>query len=262
MYAIVLHAHQKLNRVAHKHLQNLLPDSGFFPKLTTVQHFEGKNGPDAPRLKKHEHIEQPWHFVDPLDVSDTQLHKLIEEHYEQLVLALKARDEVRSGFEAAWLAHALVDGLTPAHHYPYEQELEALRGEVRGTRKGLVGRVYIKGDNVRDSLLRSFKLVGPKGLLTTHAMFEGGAYAIIAPLRLNRALPSPRDIEIVASKGIVGLFMQLAEEIANLKLYERYAIGGWTQRLSRDIRQELAPRMVRAILLAWYSAAHEAEAKT
>lgn len=259
MYAILLHAHQKLDRVAYGHLQTLLPTGSFFPKLTTVLHFEGPNGPDAPKLKKHEHIEQPWHFIDPMDITDTLLHDLIDGHYEQLVLALKKRDDIRAGFEAAWLAHALVDGLTPAHHYPYEKELAELRGEDRGTRKGLLGRAYVKGDTVRDSFLRSFKLIGPKGLLTTHALFEGGAYAIIAPLRLKRALPSPKDIELIATQGVVGLFKQLAQEIAELHLYERYTIGGWTQRLSRDIRQELAPRMVRAILLAWYSAARDAD---
>lgn len=258
MYALIFHAHQKLDRVAYRHLQTLLPNKDFFPKLSTILHFEGPNGPDAPKLKKHEHVEQPWHFIDPLDLTDTILHELINDHFDQLVKALRIKDEVRAGFEAAWLAHALVDGLTPAHHYPYEKELAELRGEDRNTRKGLLGRAYVKGDTVRDSLLRSFKLIGPKGLLTSHALFEAGAYAVIAPLQLKRALPSAKDIELVSTHGIVGLFGQLAKEIADLKLFERYTVGGWTQRLSRDIRQELAPRMVRAILLAWYTAAHEA----
>ena len=260
MYALIFHAHQKLDRIAYKHLGKLLPANSFFPSIRTILQFEGANGPDAPKLKKHEHIEQPWHFIDPLDNTDRILLDLIGDHYKQLVSALSKKDEVRAGFEAAWLAHALVDGLTPAHHYPYEKELEALRGEARGTRKGLLGRVYIKGDTIRDSLLRSFKLVGPRGLLTNHALFEAGAYAVIAPLRLKRALPSSKDIELIAAGGIEALFKQLAREIAGLKLYERYATCGWTQRLSRDVRQQLAPRMVRAILLAWYSAASEAAA--
>lgn len=258
MYALIFHAHQKLDRVAYKHLKDLMPAQSFFPKISTVLHFEGPNGPDAPKLKNHEHVEQPWHFIDPLDITDTLLHGMIDDHYNELVKALRLRDEVRSGFEAAWLAHALVDGLTPAHHYPYEKELAELRGSDRTTRKGLLGRAYVKGDTIRDSLLRSFKLVGPKGLLTSHALFEAGAYAVMAPLQLKRALPSAKDIEVISTHGIVGLFQQLAGEIAELRLFERYTVGGWTQRLSRDIRQQLAPRMVRAILLAWYSAANEA----
>jgi len=258
MYAIVFHAHQKINRVAYRHLRRLQSDS-YFPGIRQILHFEGQNGPDATKLKKPGQGEQPWHFVDPLNLDDVELHHLIDGHYQALVTALRARDEIRSAFEAAWLAHALVDGLTPAHHYPYEQELALLRGEDRHSRKGLLGRVYVRGDTVLQSFKRSLLLVGPKGLLTTHAMFEAGAYAIILPLPLKRALPSPKDIEIVSSQGVVGLFKQLATEIAGLKLYTRFYERGWTQPLSRDIRRELAPRMVRMVLLAWYSAAREAE---
>jgi hypothetical protein len=258
MYAVVFRAHQKLDRVAYRHLKSLLPEGSFFPSLKEIIYFEGHNGPDATKLKQPGTSEQPWHFVDPLDVSDTDLHGLIANHYEQLVVALRAKDRVRAAFEAAWLAHSMVDGLTPAHHYPYESALSELRGEDRQTRKGLVGRGYVKGENIIDSVARSLKLIGPKGLLTTHALFEAGAYAIIAPLTLNRALPSPKDIERVNADGVVGLFKKLAEEVADLRIYDRYYAHGWTQGLSRDIRSELAPRMVRLTTLAWFTAVNEA----
>ena len=32
-----------------------------------------------------------------------------------------------AAFEAAWLAHAVTDGFTPAHHEPLEEQLEGLR---------------------------------------------------------------------------------------------------------------------------------------
>jgi hypothetical protein len=258
MYAIVFHAHQKINRVAYRHLRRLQPTS-YFPGIRQILHFEGQNGPDAPKLKKPGQGEQPWHFVDPLNIDDVELHHLIDGHYQALVIALKSRDEIRSAFEAAWLAHALVDGLTPAHHYPYEHELALLRGEDRHSRQGLLGRAYVHGDTILQSIKSSLLLVGPKGLLTTHALFEAGAYAIIAPLPLKRALPSSKDIEIVSAQGVIGLFKQLATEIAELQLYARFYDRGWTQHLSRDIRRELAPRMVRMVTLAWYSAAREAE---
>ncbi len=50
------------------------------------------------------------------------LIELIKEHYKNLVKELQANNSERISFEAAWLAHAIVDGLTPAHHYPYEAE--------------------------------------------------------------------------------------------------------------------------------------------
>src|SRR4051812_45939456 len=190
MYAIIFHAHQKLDRVAHRHLKKVLPAGSFFPSINQILHFEAEQGPDSVKLKQQNKVEQPWHFVDPFDASDTELHIQIGRHYDGLVKALKQHDDIRAGFEAAWLAHALVDGLTPAHHFPYEEELSRLRGgQDRGSRKGLVGRVYVKSDTVIGSVQQSLKLVGPKGLLTTHAMFEAGAYAIIVPLRLSSAKP-------------------------------------------------------------------------
>lgn len=258
MYAVLLHAHQKVDRIAYRHLRRLTGPDTFFPKLRLIYHFEGKNGPDATKLKNKENVEQPWHFIDPFNINDTDLHRYIEDHYAALVEALRAKDEVRSAFEASWLAHALVDGLTPAHHYPYEKELEDLRGDSRHSRKGLVGRAYVKGDTRRDSLRRSLQLIGPKGLLTTHALFEGGAYTIMAPLKLTSARPSEDDIADIRKHGIVEYFQRMAREVAVFDMYERFYQKGWTQKLSRDIRKELAPRMVKTVTLAWYAAVSEA----
>ncbi|HSH18597.1 MAG TPA: hypothetical protein VK978_04395 [Candidatus Saccharimonadales bacterium] len=258
MYAVILHAHQKIDRIAHRHLQRLLGKDTFFPRLQLIYHFEGNNGPDATKLKNKHNVEQPWHFIDPFNIEDTDLHRYIEDHYAALVRALREKDEVRSAFEASWLAHALVDGLTPAHHYPYEKELEDLRGDSRHSRKGLVGRAIIKGDNRRDSFKRSFQLIGPKGLLTTHALFEGGAYTIMAPLKLTSALPTTADIAEINKHGLVAYFQRMAKEVAVLDMYERFYQKGWTQKLSRDIRKELAPRMVKMVTLAWYAAVQEA----
>ena len=258
MYSIIFHAHQKLDRVAHRHLLRLLPSGQVFPSIRQVLEFEGPQGPDGAKLKRLE-SGQPWHFVDPLDANDTDLHDQIRAHYEGLVAALKHSDDVRAAFEASWMAHALVDGLTPAHHFPYEAELSRLRGgEARHSRKGLLGRLYVKGDTLSKSALQSLKLVGPKGLLTTHAMFEAGAYALIIPRRFKKALPSQADLERITTDGVVAVFKQIAREVAELNLYERFYALGWTQPVSRDVCRELAPRMVRMITLAWYAACYEA----
>jgi hypothetical protein len=258
MYAIVFHAHQKLDRTARRHLKRYIPKDSFFPSGVQILHFEGGRGPDNAKLKRT-HGEQPWHFIDPFNPDDTELHELIGVHYDGLVKALKEKDQVQAAFQAAWLAHSLVDGLTPAHHYPYEEELARLRGgEARHTRKGLTGRLYVKSPTLRESLLMSTKLVGPGGLLTNHATFEAGVYAIIKPLSLNNGRPKLADRQHVLEVGIVEVFKELALEIAQLHLYDRYIAGGWTLRLTRQVRKELAPRMVRMITLAWYAAATEA----
>jgi hypothetical protein len=261
MYAIVFHAHQKLDRVARRHLRRYVPKGAFFPSSVEILHFEGGRGPDNAKLKRQARGEQPWHFIDPFNADDTELHDLIQVHYDGLVAALQKHDEVQAAFQAAWLAHALVDGLTPAHHYPYEEELARLRGgETRHTRKGLTGRVYIKSPTFRESVLMSTKLVGPKGLLTNHAMFEAGVWAIIKPLSLNSGRPSKADREHVLEAGVVEVFTETAREVAELHLYDRFIAGGWTLRLTRQVRKELAPRMVRMITLAWYAAYTEAQA--
>lgn len=261
MHSIIFHTHQKLDRVARRHLAILTPQA-FFPSIKQILQFEAGHGPDGAKLKRQPQG-QPWHFIDPDDVSDTEIYDQIEHHYDNLCEALKTKDEVRAGFEAAWLAHALVDGLTPAHHYPYEQELSELRGgQNRDTRKGLTGRLYVKSNTVSSSLKQSLKLIGPKGLLTSHAMFEAGAYTIIAPLKLKTALPSTEQIKTVIDKGVVEVFKDLATEIAEMDIYERFCKIGWTQTISQEVRRELAPRMVRMITLSWYAASLEAEAKT
>jgi hypothetical protein len=256
MYAIIFHAHQKLDRVARRHLDELLPASFPFPGAKQILRFEAGHGPDGAKLKRQQGA-QPWHFVDPHDDEDTQIHDHITHHFTGLKKALLDEDEVRAAFEAAWLAHALVDGLTPAHHYPYEKELESLRGEDRDTRMGIIGRAYVKSDSIAESLQRSLRLVGPKGLLTTHAMFEAGAYAIIAPLRLKQSVPTKQEIERVTKEGVVPVFQDLAREVAGFRIYERFITRGWTQSVCRDVRRELAPRMVKMVTLSWYAAAYE-----
>lgn len=258
MYAFVLHAHQKIDRVALRHLQALAGKrtARAFPSIKEVLHFEGANGPDAPKFKKHG--EQPWHFVDPFDRTDTALGQTIQNHYNALVRALKNKDRPSASFEAAWLAHAIVDGLTPAHHYPYEEELEDLRGEGRGNRKTLTSRALIKGETTGESIRRSLKLVGPKGLLTTHTMFEAGAYMVIAPSRITRGMPTPAQARQAVERGIITHFRLVAREVADLGMYDSFYKAGWTPKLARTVRQELAPRMVMTVTLAWYAAAVDA----
>ncbi|MGB4796728.1 MAG: hypothetical protein WBP23_05865, partial [Candidatus Saccharimonadales bacterium] len=118
-------AHQKIDRLAYQHMMNhaLRRSLVTFPSIRMILTFEGVNGPDAIKHKSPG-LDEPWHFFDPHDPGDTKLLDIIDSHFNSLVLALLARNETRAAFEAAWLAHAVVDGLTPAHHYPYEKELQ------------------------------------------------------------------------------------------------------------------------------------------
>jgi len=259
MYAILLHGHQKIDRVARRHLGTLLADhDAQFPSSRAITYFEGKRGPDAPRLKKKAG-EQPWHFIDPRNEDDRELVTMISGHYERLIEALREQNESRAAFEASWLAHALVDGLTPAHHYPFGEMIEELRGEPHTTRKGLVGRAYVKGDNVTQSILKTFKLIGPHGVMTNHATFEGGVYMILQPQRIKRGMPRDIDIKRFHEMGMGEYFLQQAKEVAGFSFYARFLRRGWTPDLMRDVRLHLGPRLVRLVTLAWYGAWEESQ---
>lgn len=258
MHSIIFHAHQKIDRVARRNLSALEP-LVYFPSIKQILKFEAGRGPDGAKLKRHKHSDQPWHFINPENGESSEIHAEINFHYLGLIEALKQKDQTRAGFEAAWLAHALVDGLTPAHHYPYEEELEDLRGAHRDTRKGLTGRLYVKGGSVTKTVKKSVKLIGPKGLITSHAMFEAGAFTIIAPLRLTKTVPDSKDIAQYSQQNLVDYFNTMVDEVNNLNIYERFCKMGWTQSVARDVKKELAPRMAKTVTLAWYSAVQEAK---
>jgi hypothetical protein len=247
--------HQKINRSARRSLEEL---TGLkrFPSIRQINHFEGKNGPDGIKSKSPAQ-DEPWHYYDPYDPDDTQLLQLIENHYETLVQELRAKNMEKAAFEAAWLSHALVDGLTPAHHYPYEQELERIFGRSKETRRTIKQKLVIQGDTRRDTLKRNWQMWGAKGLFTTHGLFEMGVAMILAPIKLSTT-PSEEAIANAKANGLSEVFMQSARKIAGDFAYDAFYRRGWTPSLARWTRNELAPEIVRVVTIGWYLALNEA----
>lgn len=256
----VMGAHQKIDRVAKRLLDELLPGNDF-PNIKNILHFEGKNGPDGVKRKSPAQ-DEPWHYYDPKDPAHQQLLDIISEHYKSLVKELRSKNNERAAFEAAWLAHALVDGLTPAHHYPYEAELTKLRGG-RGieTRDSIKEKLLMSGDSTLQTLANNWRMWGAKGLMTTHALFELGIAALISPLRLKRSMPSQEILDEAKKQGIKKTFKLKAEEIDNIQMYERFYRLGWTKKLARETRQYLVPEIIRVVIVAWYMAYNEANNK-
>lgn len=251
-------AHQKVDRVAHAHLRSISGGAAGFPAKRAILHFEGKNGPDAIKRKSPAQ-DEPWHYYDPFDEDDSGLLELIEHHYYELVRQLQSGNCEKAAFEAAWLAHAIADGLTPAHHFPYEQKLEELRGQAKETRTTLRQKLLMPGSSPKHFVLNNWKMWGPKGLFTTHGLFELGMTTIMAPLRLQEARPTQLDLDRLQVIGPLEWFKHTARRIALLKLYDRYYDRGWTRKLASLVRKELAPEVVRTVTLFWYSALREAE---
>lgn len=254
---VFIGAHQKIDRLARRQIEQLVPGTTF-PSSREVIKFEGLNGPDGIK-RKSPGKDEPWHYVDPFDDSDTQLHDMLTNHYEQLVKALKGGDQVRASFEAAWLSHALVDGLTPAHHFPYEEELSKLRGgEGLETRTTFKKKLIMTGDTRREKLLNNWKMWGGKGLYTSHASFEMGVALLIKPLTFSDAIPNQKELNEAYKLGVVKVFHRSAREIGILDMYGSFLKKGWTPRLAWQVRHKLGPIIVRTVTFAWYCALKDA----
>ncbi len=254
-------AHQKIDRMARHQLRLLLDEKTnlLFPISKAILRFEGMDGPDAIK-RKTPAKDEPWHYYDPDDDNDTQLLDIIDAHYASLTKSLRTADATKASFEAAWLAHAIVDGLTPAHHYPYEKELMRLRGgkgiETRTTPKE---KLFMPGDTVRKKMRNNWAMWGDKGLLATHIAFEIGVALIILPMRKSSVvITRARKLRIVKQAEPHVFFAAQARQIAKLSLYEQFYSSAWTPKLARRVRRELIPIIVETVALIWCMAAEDA----
>lgn len=249
----VIGAHQRIDRIAKRHLIHHIGHSPFFPSIRTILHFEGKNGPDGIKSKSPS-IDEPWHFISPDATADDQLVKAIHDHMHNLAEALRSEDEVRAGFEAAWLSHAIVDGLTPAHHYPLAEKVEELWGKPHHERASTSEKIMIKGHSRRDTLSKNWQYWGMGGVFSAHIGFEWGVSTAIA-------IGSFKDIGITDSllhrieeEGYTEYFLESVREIHALQTYEEYMKTGWSTYLGNITRRKLAPIIMRNVCLAWYAA--------
>lgn len=255
----LLGAHQKFDSVSRRHLTKMGVKKDDFPGIRLILHFEGRKGPDAIK-RKSPAKDEPWHYIDPFNDDDTALLELIRDHYDQLVLDLKQGESEKVAFEAAWLAHAIVDGMTPAHHYPYEEKLMELReGQGLETRDTIKSKWLLPGTTRTKQLSNNWKMWGPKGLMTAHAMFEMGIATMIKPLAFSDSVPTAHEAEMFAKHGVEAGFLKTAREIAVLEMYLKYLEKGWTPKLAWQVRHELAPKIIKTITLAWYTAIEESK---
>lgn len=254
----VIGAHQKIDRVAARHLRKLLPDSAF-PDIKVILHFEGINGPDGAKLKSPG-VDEPWHFINPQATAGASLLDDIANHQTNLIAALRKRDTVRAAFEAAWLAHAITDGLTPAHHQSDEEEIFRGVRESVGEKKTVRSRVVMSGNgSAKMFVMSNWKHWGAGGTMTTHTMFEAGVATTIKGLRFNAAKPSGNDVIRIKREGVLPYFLESLRHIDHLQMYETFQKRGWTNTLAKQTNEELMPIIIRTVTLAWYYAVWKSE---
>jgi hypothetical protein len=243
--------HQRFDSVAHRLIAPYCA-SGTFPSAEEIMHFEGVNGPDGLKVKSPGQNE-PSHLYDPLN-DKGPIPRLIKHHYDGLVAALKQQDMVRSSFEAAWLAHYVCDGLTPAHHFPLDEHIAQ-----HGATKNAKGRYTVRkpGDTRLESLRKGWAILGGKGLLTTHFNFEMGAATAIIGQRIKIQL-DPAKLAEARKIGVIKFFKDQAQMIAKLEMYEKFCEQGWTPEIARLIKTRLTPETIQTIAIIWLLAYLEA----
>jgi hypothetical protein len=251
--------HQRLDSAAYRMISHYLPDEAF-PELKAILAFEGYNGPDGLNTKlglkpkssdpsaAGEH--GPSHLYDPVtDSGEVPQH--IAAHYRGLVESLGRSDMIRASFEAAWLAHYVGDGLTPAHHFPLEDKIA--EAGAKASKDLEAGRFAKFSGQIR----KNWDIWGAKGHMTTHQNFELGiAFALmgfsIKPRFDDHELGRARQL------GPVEYFKSEAREVAELNLYERFYKEGWNNDIASTIKKVLAPKAARAIGIIWLLALLEA----
>lgn len=253
----IIGAHQKIDRVARRHFEQYVTKSVKFPGIKTILRFEGINGPDGIKLKSPG-VDEPWHFIDPANPDDTQLREAIQMHIVNLTAALKKKDQVRAGFEAAWLAHAVVDGLTPAHHEPDDEIFKGLR-ESTSEKKTVRSKLVMPGNGSAKEFVRNnWEHWGAGGTMTTHTMFEAGVATTIKALKFETAIPSSNDIVRMKKQGFSVLFNEALTSVTALEMYSTYKRKGWTRKIAQQTRNVLVPIIIQTVILAWLAAYHDA----
>ena len=247
--------HQKIDRVARKHLKPLLPEDVVFPSYAQIVHLEGKNGPDGIK-RKSPAIDEPWHFIDPNKLDNAPLLDTVDEHLSNLSDALSINNQQRAAFEAAWLAHAITDGLTPAHHFPLEETLKELRlGQGLETRDSFLKKNIMIGENAIETVRNNWRFWGAKGAMTMHGGFEFGVASVVAYKKFPDGMPRIDDMSRIEDTDFRTYFIEQIKEVASLEMYENFAKHGWTTKLARQTNEQLMPLIIRTVTVGWLLAA-------
>lgn len=249
----IIGTHQKIDRVARRRLQPYIPRGFSFPLSREILRFEGLNGPDGIK-KKSPSKDEPWHYINPDDPNDRELLGLIAGHEKNLIKALCTNNREKAAFEAAWLAHAIVDGLTPAHHYPYKEKRDALMGDWAEVEALVPKKIWLSGDKLHDKLKNSYEFYKPngRGVGSAHLYFELGVTTTAAPLRFTDVRLSAVDRASVRRGGVVPLYMDKVEKVHAWRMYDTFLEKGWTSRLAKRAKNDLMPLIIHTVLMSWY----------
>ena len=243
--------HQKLDKVARKLLDAKM-EGVDFPTIKEILYFEGSRGPDGIK-KKSPGVDDPDYFIIP-SKDDGKLFEIVMNHQHNLAQALKSDNRERAAFEAAWMAHALTDALTPAHHYPYRKVVDELMTDK--DYKTLFGheiKGIMRGETLLQAARNNWLYWGAGGVMTKHIAYEYGVAYIIKPVRLERLMPKNIEASELKKVDLKKEFYDAVNKVDSLKMYDHFLDTGWTTQLAVEPREILIPEIVRLIVLGWAS---------
>lgn len=244
--------HQKLDRAARRVLPKVTPVPINFPTSRQIVYFEGARGPDGLK-RKSPGQDEPVHFIIP-GTADRTLIKIALDHQHNLTQALKKDDLVRASFESAWLAHAITDGLTPAHHFPLSDAKEELMTEKEFIKIfGQPIKGIMHGKSPLETARNNWLYWGANGYMSKHVAFEYGVAITTAAMTYKSLYPTFTSDEL-HNFNLEKQFLASLAKIHHLDMYHRFLSKGWTTELAVEVKQILLPEIVKNIALAWAEA--------
>ncbi len=247
----IMGVHQRIDRAARRSLSKVI-DKHSFPGIKDILHFEGSNGPDS--IKFSVSNSKPWHFINPDLPDDVKLLDIMDDHIMNLSIALRKNDTIRASYEAAWLAHAVVDGLTPPHHYSLDEKIKELWGKPLKEFEKLRHRSIVKGSGPKDSIAKNWEYWGAGGHMTSHLMYEIGVALAIVPADYKNHGPNENDYIFLKKVGFRATFLESLHKVHDLRIFDRYKKTGWSRELAKETKEFLLPEIIKIVALAWYQA--------
>ncbi len=267
----IIGTHQQLDRAARRTLTSLLPRGRYFPTAKEIIYFEGTRGPDGLK-RKSPGIDEPSHMmpdgvdqlgdtpssVDHGSLDERSVWTMIVDHRWNLIQALRSGDHIRAAFEAAWMAHMITDGLTPAHHFPLSDVKDELMTDKEMMRifgqpiKGL-----IHGRNMLETLRNNWLYWGAGGHMSQHVAYEYGVAMLAAALPQKNLLPNLSRSDVQGA-DFEQTFRESLSFVQKHDFYTRFRRDGWTTELALETKDILLPEITKMIAFGWYSAAEEA----
>lgn len=240
--------HQQLDQISRRIISKYLPKTVFFPDIKSILYFEGMRGPDGLK-RKSPGQDEPMHFIQP-DHDDGVLWEMIENHSHNLKLALENQNNTRAAFEAAWLAHAVTDGLTPAHHLPFQYANQTINEQEFFHLFGIKIKGVLRGPRWRDTLRNTWRYWGENGQMSKHLAFELGIAMTMTFLPSRSFVPDVSASEL-KQVDLKKEFYQSLAKISSLDLFTRFCRDGWNSSLANQSKNILLPEIARMITLAW-----------